>query len=209
VTRQLLLLRHGRTSHNATGRFQGQIDIALDDVGRAQAARVAPLMAARKPVIIVSSDSSRAFETAEAVAQLTGQDVMVDERLREIDVGGWAGLTLDEAQHGFPQEYEDWIGGNREQLRRGGGETYGEVGARAFLAVSTLLEGPAEELVLAVTHGGTARSLIDLLLGIPVRQRHVLGGLPNAGWSRLEEGRFGWRLAEHAVTADLGLPPVP
>ena len=134
---------------------------------------------------------------------------MLDERLREIDVGGWSGLTLDEVKEAFPQEYEDWISGNREQLRRGGGETYGEVGARALHAVAPLLEGPPKELVLAVTHGGTARSLIDLLLGIPVRARHILGGLPNAGWSRLEEGRFGWRLAEHAVTADLGLPPVP
>ena len=60
--------------------------------------------------------------------------------------------------------------------------------------------------MLAVTHGGTARSLIDLMLGLPVRHRHILGGLPNAGWSRLEEGRFGWRLAEHGVTADLGAP---
>jgi probable phosphoglycerate mutase len=209
VTRQLLLLRHGRTAHNATGRFQGQLDIALDDVGRAQAARVAPLMAARRPVTIVSSDSSRALETAMAVGELTGQDVLVDERLREIDVGLWSGLTLTEVQQAFPQEYEDWISGNREQLRRGGGETYGEVGARAVLAVGSLLEGPPEEVVLAVTHGGTARSLIDLLLGVPVRHRHILGGLPNAGWSRLEEGRFGWRLAEHGVTADLGLPPVP
>ena len=168
VSRQLLLLRHGRTAHNASGRFQGQTDVALDDVGRAQAARVAPLMAARKPVIIVSSDSSRAFDTARAVADLTGQTVLADERLREIDVGGWAGLTLTEVQETFPQEYDDWISGNREQLRRGGGETYGEVGARALLAVGPLLEGPPEELVLAVTHGGTARSLIDLLLGIPV-----------------------------------------
>ncbi len=209
MSRQLLLLRHGRTSHNASGRFQGQTDVALDDVGRAQAARVAPLMAARRPVAIVSSDSSRAFETADGRRRLTGQDVMADERLREIDVGGWAGLTLDEVTESISAGVRDWIGGNREQLRRGGGETYGEVGARALLAVAPLLEGPPEELVLAVTHGGTARSLIDLLLGIPVRHRHILGGLPNAGWSRLDEGRFGWRLAEHAVTADLGLPPVP
>ena len=60
--------------------------------------------------------------------------------------------------------------------------------------------------MVAVTHGGTARSLIDLMLGIPVGARHILGGIPNAGWSRLDKGRFGWRLAEHAVTADLRLP---
>jgi broad specificity phosphatase PhoE len=209
VSRQLLLLRHGRTAHNASGRFQGQVDVPLDAFGHAQAAQVAPLMAARCPVTIVSSDSLRAIDTAAAIAGLTGQEVVSDDRLREIDVGGWAGLTLDEVKESFPLEYEDWINGNREQLRRGGGETYGEVGARAFLAVWPLLDGPPNELVLAVTHGGTARSLIDLLLGIPVRSRHVLGGLPNAGWSRLDEGRFGWRLAEHGVTADLGLPPVP
>jgi probable phosphoglycerate mutase len=209
VSRQLLLLRHGRTAYNASGRFQGQVDVPLDAVGTAQAARVAPLIAARRPVAIVSSDSSRALETARPAAELLGLDVQLDERLREIDIGGWSGLTLEEVEAAYPQEHADWISGSREQLRRGGGETYGEVGARALLAVSPFLAGPSTEVVLAVTHGGTARSLIDLMLGIPVRARHVLGGLPNAAWSRLEEGRFGWRLAEHAVTADLGIPPVP
>ena len=197
VTRQLLLLRHGRTAYNATGRFQGQVDVPLDDLGFAQAARVAPLLARTGPVAIVSSDSSRAVETARPIADLLGQDVLLEESLREIDIGGWSGLTLDEVKTTFPQEYADWINGIREELRRGGGETYGEVGARAFMAVWPLLDGPPDEIVLAVTHGGTARSLIDLMLGIPVRSRHVLGGLPNAAWSRLEEGRFGWRLAEH------------
>jgi broad specificity phosphatase PhoE len=209
VSRQLLLLRHGRTAHNAAGRFQGQVDVPLDEVGRAQAARVAPLIAAHRPVTIVSSDSSRAIETARPIAEILGQEVLLDDKLREIDIGGWSGLTLSEVKAAFPQEHADWINGNREQLRRGGGETYGEVGARAFLAVGPLLDGPSSEVVLAVTHGGTARSLIDLMLGISVRARHMLGGLPNAAWSRLEEGRFGWRLAEHALTADLGVPPVP
>jgi len=209
VSRQLLLLRHGRTAHNATGRFQGQVDIPLDDVGRAQVSRVAPLIAARGPVVVISSDSSRAAETAAAVGELSGQQVILDERLREIDVGGWSGLTLQEVKAAFPEEHADWLLGNREQLRRGGGETYGEVGDRAYQAICPLLEGTPSELVVAVTHGGTARSLIDLMLGLPVRARHVLGGLPNAGWSRLERGRFGWRLSEHAVTADLGVPRVP
>jgi broad specificity phosphatase PhoE len=209
VSRQLLLLRHGQTAHNATGRFQGQVDIPLDDVGRAQVARVAPLIAARGPVVVISSDSSRAAETAAAVGELSRQQVILDERLREIDVGAWSGLTLQEVKAAFPEEHADWLLGNREQLRRGGGETYGEVGDRAYRAISPLLEGTPSELVVAVTHGGTARALIDVMLGLPVRARHVLGGLPNAGWSRLERGRFGWRLCEHAVTADLGLPRVP
>jgi broad specificity phosphatase PhoE len=208
VSRQLLLLRHGRTAFNAAGRFQGQVDVPLDEVGRDQAARVGPLIASRNPVVVISSDSSRAADTAAAVADAAGLTLTFDERLREIDVGGWSGRTLDEVEVEFTQEYKDWISGNREELRRGGGETYAEVGFRAYECVRGLLDGPPEELVVAVTHGGTARSLIDLMLGIPVGARHILGGIPNAGWSRLDKGRFGWRLAEHAVTADLRLPSV-
>jgi probable phosphoglycerate mutase len=209
VSRQLLLLRHGRTAFNAEGRFQGQVDVPLDEVGRAQAARIGPLIASRRPILVVSSDSSRAADTAACVATAAGVELLFDERLREIDVGGWSGLTLEEVEAEFPQQFADWTSGNREELRRGGGETYGEVGRRADECVKTLLEGPPDELVVAVTHGGTARSLIDLMLGIPVEARHILGGLPNAGWSRLDKGRFGWRLAEHGLTADLGVPPVP
>ena len=69
--------------------------------------------------------------------------MLLDKRLREIDVGGWSGLTLDEVKAAFPQEYADWINGNREQLRRGGGETYGEVGARAFHGGIAAAGGPA------------------------------------------------------------------
>jgi glucosyl-3-phosphoglycerate phosphatase len=209
VSRQLLLLRHGRTAFNAEGRFQGQVDVPLDEVGRAQVARVGPLIASRRPVLVISSDSSRAADTAAAVASAAGLGLTFDERLREIDVGGWSGLTLEEVEVEFPQQYADWISGKREELRRGGGETYAEVGFRAYDCVKPLLEGPPDELVVAVTHGGTARSLIDLMLGIPVGARHILGGIPNTGWSRLDKGRFGWRLAEHAVTADLGVPTVP
>lgn len=209
MSRQLLLLRHGRTAYNAAGRFQGQVDVPLDDVGRAEVARVAPLIAARHPVQIISSDSTRAADTAEAIAALCRLQVGYDERLREIDVGGWSGLTLEEAAEAFPQEYADWSSGDRELLRRGGGETYGEVGERAYAAVEPRLDGPSKELLVAVTHGGTARSLIDLMLGVPESARHILGGIPNAGWSRLTKGRFGWRLMEHGVTADLGAPPVP
>jgi broad specificity phosphatase PhoE len=209
VSRQLLLLRHARTAFNAAGRFQGQVDVPLDEVGRAQAARVAPLIAARRPFLIVSSDSSRAADTAAPLADACELKVTYDERLREIDVGGWSGLTLKEVEEAFPQEHADWLTGNREELRRGGGETYAEVGWRAYEAVRELLDGSQDELLVAVTHGGTARSLIDLMLGLPVGARHILGGIPNAGWSRLDKGRFGWRLAEHGVTADLGVPPVP
>ncbi len=208
MSRQLLLLRHARTGHNAAGRFQGQADIPLDEVGLGQVARVAPVIAAMRPVILLSSDSMRAYDTAAAIGAVADVTVQRDERLREIDLGGWSGLTLDEVKSTFPDEYAAWHDGD-EALRRGGGETYAEVGERAYEAVEPFLDGPDSELVVAVTHGGTARSLIDQMVGLPFGCRHVLGGMPNTGWSRLDKGRFGWRLVAHAVTVDLGVPPVP
>ena len=66
--RRLVLLRHGRTEWNETGRAQGHADVPLDEVGLAQAKEVAPVLAALRPVALWSSDLARAAQTADAVA---------------------------------------------------------------------------------------------------------------------------------------------
>ena len=78
-----MLWRHGQTVWNAERRFQGQSDIALDDVGQAQAERAARLLAALRPDLIVSSDLSRAAQTAAPLSRLTGLAVTLDKDLRE------------------------------------------------------------------------------------------------------------------------------
>jgi len=93
---QLIVLRHGRTAWNATGRFQGQADIGLDDRGRAQAEQAAEVLAELAPTAIYSSDLSRARQTAVPLAARCGLPVHTDERLREIHVGSWEGLTIDD-----------------------------------------------------------------------------------------------------------------
>ena len=61
---QLVVLRHGRTSWNATGRLQGQADIPLDDRGVAQAAQAAGVLAELAPAVSYSSDLARARQPA-------------------------------------------------------------------------------------------------------------------------------------------------
>jgi len=95
VSRRIVCLRHGQTLWNVEKRFQGHTDIALDETGVAQAARAASLLAALRPTMIVSSDLRRAFDTASALARLTGLDVAVDKALRERGGGEWEGLTRD------------------------------------------------------------------------------------------------------------------
>jgi probable phosphoglycerate mutase len=200
--RRVVLLRHGRTEWNATGRFQGQLDPPLDAIGRAQTVAAAIAIAPMAPDVLVTSDLSRARDTADAVAGECNVPVEVDPRLREIHLGTWQGLTRAEARAQYPEEYARWQTG--EDARRGGGETYAEVGARAVECVEEWLDrvGPGS-LLLAVTHGSAARATIGTLLGMDPDTWWRLAPLSNCRWSLLADMGRGWRLEEH----NAGSPP--
>lgn len=83
---RLLLVRHGQSEWNAGRVLQGQADVPLSDLGRAQAAALAPTIAALAPDRAVTSDLQRAAATA---AILGYPDARPDPALREIDVGVW------------------------------------------------------------------------------------------------------------------------
>ena len=195
--RRIVLWRHGQTEWNMAGRLQGQTDVPLDAVGREQAQTMARLLAALQPSTIVSSDLSRAAETAQALADIVRLDVVLDEGLRETYVGSWQGLTDAEIKERFPEEYAAWRKDHYHQ-RRGGGEIEAEVADRAVAAIERALRlVPDRGTLVIVTHGGTARVTIARLLGLPEHLTGVLGGLSNCSWSVLGEGHRGWRLLEH------------
>lgn len=193
--RRLIIVRHGRTAHNADGRFQGHLDTRLDDVGRAQADAVAAGLAAFTPAVIASSDSMRATDSAAPLGVLTGLAVQWDERLREIDMGAWTGLTREEASATFSAEYADWVAG--VDTSRGGGETYKEVADRAEAAALEHLRGvPDGGSLVLFSHGGTARALTGRLLELPWDWTWRLTALGNTRRTVLVENLRGWRLAE-------------
>ena len=193
--RRLVIVRHGRTAHNAVGRFQGHLDTHLDDTGRAQAAAAASELVGYQPMSIVASDSMRAAESAAPLAALTGLPVRTDPRLREVDMGAWTGLTRAEAAHSFPAEYDDWVAGI--DTARGGGETIKAVADRAAAAVAEYLaQVRAGGSLVVVTHGGTARALTGALLELPRDWCWRLTALDNAHRSVFVESSRGWRLAE-------------
>src|SRR4051794_41858311 len=100
---RVVLLRHGRTEWNATGRFQGQMDAPLDGIGRAQAEAAAVAVAPMRPNAIVTSDLSRAADTATAVAAEAGGEPAIDPRVRGNFLGSWAGLPPAGGRAGVPQ----------------------------------------------------------------------------------------------------------
>jgi len=195
-TRTVLVWRHGQTAWNLQRRFQGQLDVPLDDLGRAQAARAAALLAGFSPSAIVSSDLVRARETAQALADVTGRQIATDPRLREIDVGVWQGLTFDEVAERYPVEAASWRDGG--DGRRGGGESLVEVGARAVAAVDDALVSLADGATLVVvTHGAAGRAIVASMIGLPTPCWRSLGSLANCCWSLLREAPSGWRLFDH------------
>ncbi len=157
TTPLLVLVRHGRTGWNAGGRFQGRADPPLDEVGRDQAEmcgkELASLFASAglDTPQIVSSDLRRAADTAAALARAFACPYGTDARLREVDVGGWEGLTRPEAAARFPDEYRRWSAG--EDVRRGGGETLAEAGRRVADRVEEAMAAGAGGTVIVVGHG--------------------------------------------------------
>ena len=193
--RRLLVLRHGETSHNAAGVWQGQLDSPLSERGLEQAAAAARALAPFAPTRVVASDLSRARVTGETVAAVDGIPCSVDERFREIHAGEWQGLTGDEVRAGYPQDMDRLLRG--EDFRRGGhGESVAEVAERCRAGVDALLDelDPGECAVIA-THGVAGRALAADLVGVDQRTAWIaLGGLGNCHWTELVEGRAGWRI---------------
>lgn len=160
--RRLVVVRHGRTAWNAEGRFQGQADVPLDDVGQAQAAALVAELAALQPERVATSDLSRTRQTAAPLAAATGIEPLVDPRLREVDVGAWEGLTADEVRARFPEQFEVWRSG--QDLARGGGETAAAGGRRAVAAILEHLSATRPGRVLVVvSHGLVLRAALEEL----------------------------------------------
>jgi probable phosphoglycerate mutase len=184
------MLRHGQTEFNAGSRMQGQLDTDLTDLGRSQALAAAEVLAKRQPLLIVSSDLRRAYDTAETLAQCCSLPVRVDPRLRETHLGDWQGLTHHQVDAGSPGARLAW----RDDARWAphGGESRVDVADRSTPLVAELVAGErlwgaddAERPVVLVAHGGLIAALTAALLGLPVDNWPVLGGMGNASWVQL------------------------
>lgn len=204
TARRVICWRHGRTAHNHSGIWQGQLDIPLDNVGLDQAARAAEAIAGSlepgEPLGVVSSDLVRASATAEALAALAGLSVQLDPRLREIDAGCWQGLTRAQiAEAGMGADLESWL--NDGDVRAGGGERRGEVAARGAAAVTDHAAALDGGTLVVVSHGGILRGTILDLLGLPLRYWRVFGVLGNAHWAKLAPAPPTWRLGVYNQAA--------
>jgi probable phosphoglycerate mutase len=166
---RVLLIRHGQSEWNADGRWQGQADPPLTDLGRAQAFHAARALGVVDA--IVASDLQRAAETAALLSQELGVGPLVlDPDLRERDAGEWSGLTRQE----IDQRWPGYLDG--ESRRRPDGWEPDEVLlGRASTALARIHELVGGGEAIAVTHGGLIY-VLEGHFGAPFERIPNLGG---------------------------------
>jgi broad specificity phosphatase PhoE len=188
--RRLLLLRHGQSTWNVEGRWQGQADPPLSELGEQQARSAARVAAALAPTTVVASDLGRARRTAELLIP-TGMSLVVERALREREAGVWTGLTTDEIDERYP-------GFRAERKSPPGFEDDAALLARAIPALEAIATGLADgTCALVVTHVGVIRT-VEGLLG----ERSP--AIPNLGGRWLDVTSDGFRLGDPELLVDPG-----
>lgn len=149
----LIVIRHGETAWNRERRLQGQIDIPLNDTGRAQARALAEALTGEPIDAVYSSDLGRAFETATPLAQALGLTVRSEPRLRERCYGELEAMTYAEVAEKRPEDFARWQA-RVPDYAPPGGESLREFHERAVeVALSLSRRHPGERIAL-VAHGG-------------------------------------------------------
>ena len=172
--RRLLLLRHGQSTWNADGRWQGQADPPLSALGEEQARGAARRLGAGQFSRVVASDLQRARRTAEILAEALDLAVEIDPALREIDVGDWEGLTRAQINEQAPGALADWSEGRSESTPGGEPRRHLTERAQAALLRAAASSAPGAR-VLMVSHGALIRNL-DRALGLVPHGVDNLGG---------------------------------
>jgi broad specificity phosphatase PhoE len=165
---RVYLVRHGATQLTAENRFSGAVGVELSDEGRWQAARLGERIQDEGVTAIYSSPLSRTMDTARIIAGPSGLEIQPRDGLREISHGRWEGLTRDEVEQRFGDEYASW-----EQdpftFAPEGGESGVSVLARALPVIREIVTKHPGERVIAVSHKATIRLLLSSLLGVDAR----------------------------------------
>jgi alpha-ribazole phosphatase len=175
------LVRHGETTWNSIGRFQGGLDAPLSERGRAQAAALAAGLAGTRFEAVYTSPLRRARDTAAACRPALGLEPVAMDDLREVGLGDWEGLTLETVEARDGEHYRRWLEAPVDHPAPAG-ESMSSLASRVRTALDGLCSAHPEGRVLVVSHGGVISSALCGWLGRPL----------NAIWS--------FRLANASIT---------
>lgn len=167
---KILLARHGETRWNAEGRYQGQMDIPLSELGEEQARKLGLRLRDVAITRSVASPLVRAALTAKLALGDRADQLSFDPGLQEIAHGAWEGLLASEIHERDPELLRLWRE-QPDQVQMPGGESLQQVLDRAWPALVRASEGLGEDdTVLVVAHDAVNRVLLCRVLGLPLER---------------------------------------
>jgi phosphoserine phosphatase len=197
---RVLLVRHGQTDWNLTGRWQGTEPVPLNADGREQARLLATFLRERPIRAICSSDLPRALETATVIGEAIGLVPKTDVRWREFNLGIFQGYTREEISERYSDEWrafhEDFWGYSVPK-----GESRRALQNRVYDAWKDVLAEVSGPEVLIVSHGGAIKQLLLKLFEDDPEIGEIR--IENTSVTTLERSGAGWRLAEIAAVHHL------
>lgn len=189
-----IIIRHGYSLGNKEKRFSGQMNVPLDEIGFAQAESISKYIVENFKVdSIYSSDLCRAYDTVKPIADKLGLKVNKWKELREVDVGFWEGMLIEDVKIKFPESFEKYRT-NPGTSRFDGGESYEDVMTRGQLAFEKIAKENDGKTVVVGTHGGVIRTLRAAWDNIPPENIKDIAHVPNASVSIAEydNGNINW-----------------
>ena len=168
VPTTIYLIRHGETPLTPERRFSGSdgSNPSLTEKGRDQARAVGELLVKRNPVALYVSPLQRTQETAEEISKYVSLTPIIDESWREASFGKWDGLTPNEVEETYPEEFRRWV--SDASYRQGGGESYAATSARAGVALQNLADAHPGEKIAVVTHNVVIKGAVCVALSTPI-----------------------------------------
>ncbi len=174
ITTEIIFLRHGESLGNSLKIMTGQTDVDLSERGHLQAQAAAEFLAEQKIDIIYSSDLIRAYNTAKAVSDLIGLSIIKLKELREIYIGDFEGVRMDELSAEVGESFGKYWTTDFGIYSFPGGESTLQAGERFYKAVEKIATENSGKRILIVAHAGVIRSFWGIMKKIP---REELGSI--------------------------------
>lgn len=166
---RLILVRHGKTDWNETGRCQGISDVPLNSAGIEQTEKLAFSLKDEKIDRIYSSNLVRAKVTAEKIAEYHSIEVNIREDLREMDQGIFEGLDFSYIQEKHSDVLEHWRK-DPDTLQLPDGESLRGVQQRAFDAIADIKNRFGSQNIVVVSHNMVIGTLLCSFTGSPLKK---------------------------------------
>ena len=189
-----IIIRHGYSMGNKEKRFSGQMDVPLDSIGFSQAKSIAEYVVENFKVdSIYSSDLCRAYETVKPIAEAFKLPIHKCRELREVNVGNWQGMLIEDVKNEFPESFELYRQ-NPGLSKFDGGESYADVMIRGKHAFEKIAEENEGKTIVVGTHGGVIRTLRAAWNNIPAEKIKDIPHVPNASVTVAEydKGNINW-----------------